>query len=210
MAAVLFVALGTREGIAVGQPERHPQRVVLEGMPAIRPGDLVFRRGDSLASAAVLTVDPGRYSHVGMVVQSPQGLAVVHAAPADDPAEVRLVASERLDVYLAPAAASAAAIYRSQDAAIAEAAAAVAAEYHRRGLRFDAAFSLQSEDELYCTELVWRAFREQGTDLLDAPPRRIKNLVFQGPLILPSDLLGSSRLQLLHVFPTKEKEDVPR
>ena len=56
--AVLILFQATRHGF--GQPERHPQRVVLEGMPAIRPGDLVFRRGDSLASAAVLAVDPGR------------------------------------------------------------------------------------------------------------------------------------------------------
>ena len=45
----------------MGQPERHPQRVVLEGMPEIQPGDLprAFRLppGQWVAVAASHTTD---------------------------------------------------------------------------------------------------------------------------------------------------------
>ena len=51
----------------------------------LRPGDLLFRRGTSMASRGVVLADGnGRYSHVGIVVDSAGTMMVVHAVP-DEP-----------------------------------------------------------------------------------------------------------------------------
>ena len=48
----------------------------------LRAGDLVFRRGGSLSSRAVVMADTDKgYSHIGMVVDSAGKAMIVHAVP---------------------------------------------------------------------------------------------------------------------------------
>lgn len=197
--------------------DRGPGQPALRPHPAearqLQPGDLIFRRGQSLASDVVLSLDAdAAYSHVGLLIAANgQRLAVAHAAPGEAaaaaPEPIRI---DPLSAFLAPGAAVAAAIYRPLDPAAAARAATIASRYAERRLPFDARFRLDTADQLYCTELVWRAFHEAGVELLDHPPRTIDNLLLQGPVILPSDLLRSSKLRRLLDFTTKENEDVSR
>ena len=80
---------------------------------AVESGDLVFRRGTTLLSFAVLAADRGAaYSHVGIVWKRDDGAAwVVHAAPGEEETAGG-VRAEPLDAFVRGGAASGFAIYR--------------------------------------------------------------------------------------------------
>ena len=68
----------------------------------LEAGDLLFRRGRSLHSHAVLLTDPAsRFSHVGLVVKGLEGLFVAHSVPAEGEQDggVRL---DPLEHFLSP------------------------------------------------------------------------------------------------------------
>ena len=162
----------------------------------LQAGDLVFRRGESLTSRMVLTADPrSAYSHVGILYLGEDGPLVVHAIPGDDfdaPTPLRV---EPLASFTE--AASAVGVHRlgEADAAVyAEDAARIALSYARDSVLFDVGFSLQSPEAMYCTELVWRAYREAGLDLVDGVFDDLRIPLGEGPYILPSSLLDSPYL----------------
>ena len=161
----------------------------------LKAGDLVFRRGRSLTSRMVLAADQrSAYSHVGIVVLTDDGPRVVHAIPGEDfdepmPLQVEPVASFT-------EAASAVSIRRLKEAGAdyAEHAAGIALSYVHDSVLFDADFNLQSRDAMYCTELVWHAYRDAGLDLVDGVFVELVIPFGEGPYILPSSLLGSPYL----------------
>lgn len=160
-------------------------------------GDLLFRKGRSLLSRAVLEVDPGAgFSHVGLVVRRGGRALVIHVEPGSSVDPGSTVRVEPLTRYLAPAKASAAALHRvDAPAALRRRATAVALGYARRGLDFDDAYDLSTPDALYCTELVWRAYLEAGLDLVDAELDSLTVPLLQGPYLLPGRLLASRHLR---------------
>ncbi len=132
----------------------------------LRPGDLLFRAGDSVHSAAVLAAQGNGWSHVGIVVRAGSGaLEVIHAAPADEPGEFDGVRRASLAEFARHAHKLGA--YRPQSAAAASYAAAHAEQY--LGRPFDSRLDGDSDAELYCTELITAAF--QGSDLPLEPAR---------------------------------------
>ena len=162
----------------------------------LRAGDLVFRRGESLTSRMVLTADPrSAYSHVGILYAGEDGLLVIHAIPGDDFSTPTPLRVEPLASFTE--AASAVGVRRLGEAeatVYAEDAARIALSYARDSVLFDAGFSLQSSEAMYCTELVWRAYREAGLDLVDGVFDDLRIPLGDGPYILPSSLLGSPYL----------------
>jgi hypothetical protein len=154
------------------------------------PGDLIFRRGRSLVSRAVLAVDGGsEYSHVGLISIVDGKAWVLHAIPPEEPAQKGGVIAEPLSVFLAPEKATAAGLYRVRTAGAAAAAERVAWGFVRAHIPFDSAFDLSTPNELYCTEMVWRAYREGGIDLAPPVPGR------QEKYLLPGRLLQSPYLR---------------
>lgn len=137
-------------------------------------GDLVFRMGRGLFSdifSSFGTNHP-RYSHVGIVIVEADACQVVHteASELTGKGNARI---ESMAVFLGPDRAAYGAVFRVRNMAAEQRRKVVAsaASYVRRQIPFDIDFNLESEDKLYCTELVWRAFREGGIDL--APKRDI-------------------------------------
>ncbi len=59
------------------------------------------------------------------------------------------------------------------------------------GLPFDNAYDLSTDDAMYCTEFVFKAFRSIGIDLLSGPLAEVR-VPFSGvrDVIFPSDLVG--------------------
>lgn len=183
-------------GHAPGPP---PRLVPIRIEPsAVSPGDLVFRRGRSLVSRAVLSVD-GRseYSHVGIVASAGTSTEVVHAIPPEEGKPGGVVA-EPLESFLAPELASAAAVYRPRDSRVGVRAAARAWTYARPRRPFDSGFDLSTPGAVYCTELVWRAYLEEGVDLVGRD--------FHDRYLLPSRLLSSPELALIRDY---EQEGIP-
>lgn len=172
----------------------------------LRSGDLVFRRGRTMTSRSVLAVDPSpRYSHVGLIRVGDGAVRVVHALPPEgDGADAGGIVVEPLDAFLSLPAASAAAIYRLRagSAAAGEAAAEAAWGYALAAVPFDQGFDLRSDRALYCTELVWAAYRRAGVDLVGGDLVRVRTAAGRGRYILPSTLTGSPLLAELRRVPS--------
>jgi uncharacterized protein YycO len=201
LGALLWTHLGVGSQAAYWLGLAPPSTVYHDARADVRPGDLVFRRGRSLVSYAVLYADPtSRYSHVGLVVQTQGDTLVVHATPGphgEPPAPVRV---EPLSVFLAPDHAVQAAVVRAP-ASHARRAAQVARTYATDARVFDDAFDLATADQLYCTELVWRAYRTAGLDLIDGALDTVALPWASGDrFVLPSTLYRSPHLRV--VFPT--------
>ena len=161
---------------------------------AARPGDVVFRRGRSLVSRAVLTGDRGAaFSHVGIVARRGGALVVVHATPGADAAVPEPVRVEPLAAFFARASAEAGALRRPRDPALGRRAARAALRL-ASGRTFDAALDLGTDDRLYCTELVWKAYREAGADLTGGRFDYAGGLLHDGPMVFPSTLFRTPSL----------------
>lgn len=164
------------------------------------PGDVILRRGRDAVSAVVLAADQGsRFSHVGIIADIGQLVAVVHALPEDEDHPEGQVLVQSIGDFLAPEKASEFAIYRLDRPSkeTAKAAAQRAVRYFREHRRFDADFRLETPDELYCSELVWRAFRESGIDLIDKQFAHLALPLGSGEFVLPSSFTKSRHLVLL-------------
>jgi hypothetical protein len=186
-AGLVSIALLARASTTTPTPA--PGRGLRFDETTFATGDLLFRRGRSLVSRAVLAADgSGEYSHVGLVSVVAGRAWVIHATPPEEPDDRGGVVVEPASVYLARERASAAALYRPLDRRAAVVAERVARGFARARLPFDAAFDLRTARELYCTELVWRAYRAAGVDLAPGAAARARYL-------LPSELSASPALQ---------------
>lgn len=157
-----------------------------------RAGDIVFLNGNSARSKIVRLLQGYclDYSHVGIVVMDNGVPFVVNA----DPAQGRVV-KQRWDAVVDPRQISGGAVFRVVNANLSQMnkASEVAEGYANDGVPFDSEFDLRTTDRLFCTEMVWRAYRCAGIDLC-------KDAETMHPHLLPEDLLKSHELQLVLRF----------
>jgi hypothetical protein len=137
-----------------------------------REGDLLFRRGTSPASRLVLELERSSgYSHVGILTAADGDFAVLHVSVGEEEPAPDRVRQDPLPAFLAPDRAAAWALLRLREGADRAGPLAVAAarRYLEARTAFDPALDLEDDRRLYCTELVWRAYREAGVDLAPGP-----------------------------------------
>ena len=132
-------------------------QVLPEAAGPLAPGELLFKgtgTGFGTRAAAAWSQGDRRWGHIGIVVRGPDGaLEVIHAdtGAAGEDGEVRRVSLAKflsdvtdLGVYDVDLTGPARAAYLAYaDSAV--------------GLPFDHAFSLATDNSLYCSELIWRA-----------------------------------------------------
>jgi hypothetical protein len=165
----------------------------------LRAGDVVFRRGRSFGSQAVVSVDPtSPYSHVGILASGSEETdwRVIHVMP-QGVAEITPVQLDPLAHFISADEASSYAIYRlrgADTAQTAEQAANIAHGFYDRGVVFDSRFDLSTDDAMYCTELVWKAYLGAGIDLMDGRLDVLEGPFFSGQAVLPSSLQKSAKL----------------
>lgn len=173
-------------------------------------GDIIFRKGRSLVSEAVLTSDgQSPYSHVGIIKIINDNVMVIHAVPSESPGEKDLVKIDALPLFLSYDRASMAAIYRldqiDKDAqACAIKASNIALSYAEQQIPFDNDFDLNTKDSLYCTEMVWRAYQGAGIDLVDGKFDNLAIPMSKGAYILPSSLLKSHWVKKIALLTAEE------
>lgn len=164
-----------------------------EALELARPGDVVFKAdGGVWGRLADSFSDDGEgYGHVGIVSAAADGaLRVIHAGGDPLSREGRVQETPLTDFL---GAAKIAALYRPVLAGEAlDRALAFAGEAAARSAPFDSDFSLDTEDRLYCTELVWRALSAATGE--DAVPRKSER---RGKVYVAlDDLQQSPRLKL--------------
>jgi hypothetical protein len=158
-----------------------------------KTGDLIFRRGKSFASQAVLITDQNsRYSHVGLVCLVKGKPFVIHSVPYENGNGKDEVKCEKLESFLSFEKASRAGVYRVSGISNSGLEKVVhwAKNAFDARVKFDEDYNLQSDDKLYCTELIWKSYRAAGIDLVKGHfddlniPLKGGNYILPGRLIL--------------------------
>lgn len=171
-------------------------QIAAESLRGLQPGDLLFKgaeTGTGTRIAAGWSLGDKRWGHVGIIAAD--GISVIHAdtgehARLGDPGQVRRVT---LADFLADVTTLGHyAIRLEGDGRMAYLAFAEGAV----GLAFDRGFTLESENSLYCSELVWRAMSAgAGEDILPQKSER-----FGRVYVSVSDLSDHPLARELSVF----------
>jgi len=167
---------------------------------ALRNGDLILRRGRSIESFAIFLADNNRdFSHIGIVAMENGIPYVIHIVPGDTEDTNEKVRKERPEAFLSKEKASRFAVYRSIfTAEELKAVASKAMEYYEKGIEFDNDYDLVSDQKLYCTELVLKAYQQlpintQGFELQEV---RIFSGVHE--ILFPGTFVHSPQFFLLY------------
>ena len=174
----------------------------------MREGDLVFRCGEGIVSRAVTSVEEdGLYSHVGILVRDDGEWKVVHAVPGEKehPGDFDRVKAETPGRFFAPDRARSGALVHCglSDPAALESIRETALGWARDSIRFDDAYDLADASRLYCTELVWRLYRQAGIDLSEGRRRSLNILFVHGECLLPEHLFHYSGKNVYYQFNTQ-------
>ena len=167
--------------------------IALPGDVDLRTGDIIVAGGVSLQSRVVLAMtDNNRYSHVGIIQVTPNGLFVIHAAPtgAGDGGVGDKVARIPLSLFLAERGYVAVQVMRlkaqsAEAMQLAQDACDYAYACVEQAVPFDGNFDLAEQDTMYCSELVYLAYQHAGLDWPDTIIRSVSTLIKDGPVILP-------------------------
>lgn len=173
---------------------------LLLAQDTLQPGDILFRKGLEAASHIVMGLDRASgYSHVGIITGQPGDLKVVHAVPAEGTDEIDRVKQDRLADFIRPDRATAFAVYRLNDIGNRKSE-GIRLEVSRRAEHiaarqtpFDSQYDLGSDDRLYCTELVWKLYKDAGATL-QVRPQRVEMPFFSKVVLFPSALQQSPNL----------------
>ena len=196
MIVVLFVTVACHSG------SKSP-RCTLPDSVSLQVGDVVFRRGGGFESHAVVSLDAhGKYSHVGIVVDTLGKLMVVHAVPGEpdfegDEDRVKL---DEVSTFFSSIYANKGAVARGRDSVKARRAAIVALDVFRRKLLFDHSYDSSDTTKLYCTELVMYAYDRAGVRLVASEPHSVTLPVVQSDIYFPSDVYESDWLRPIASF----------
>jgi len=186
---ILFVGFGTTYKSVSNE------YVVDMDFDMLSSGDLIFVRGNTMRGTIVRFFEKNNeYSHVGIIIKKDNSVQVIHASPGND--EAHLIRKVSLAEFIADKKITDFAVYRvSDDRQLLKKAISYAEECVRSRVPFDDAFSMKSEDSLYCTELVWRAYTQCNINLCSHGFSAVASLFIHEPIILPSNILSWEKLR---------------
>lgn len=163
-------------------------------------GDIAFRLGRSKESRVVTSTDRfAQYSHVGIVVQEHHQWFVIHAVPGEAPDnEPDKIKKDPIEQFFRYDRAKCGAIMRwnTSDTSLGNAIAHFAFEKYKQNTLFDNEFDKDDSSRIYCTELVYWAFLNQGIDITEGRAKKFPT--FKSPIILPSDISQNKHLEEIY------------
>ena len=191
---------------ACRQTEHNVQVHINTGEP-FRNGDLVLRCGHGLESKAVTTRSRSAYSHIGMLHLDTlkQQWTVIHAVPGESKkGEPEYLKAEPLDSFFCPLKAAEGAWMRINcDDCTADNAAKYCLRKVNERVVFDNKYLLSDTARLYCTELVWRAYLQQGIDISGGNRHEVPTLFCEeGECIFPCDIEKCNKILFVKSFNT--------
>ena len=166
---------------------------------SLRDGDVIFRRGRSIESFGVCVASNDMsFSHVGIVHKSANELCVIHIVPEEKDVS-SIVKNEPLKSFLDPGQSSCFGIYRTnynenQIANMLER----TKDFFNNQCHFDNKYDLESDNLLYCSELVVKAFASIDSSWFTIPTRTINLGVVNKDIIMPVDIIKYQNLKPLN------------
>lgn len=149
----------------------------------LRNGDLILRCGKSTESYAVHIADNNsEFTHIGIIVIENDKPTVIHAVPH----KKKRLKKETVLEFLSSNTSNYA-IYRSnfsEDKLLQVTAKAL--YFYNNKYTFDGMYNLKSDTELYCTELILKAFNSSGINL-NINTKEFNFLLSKHAIIFPSE-----------------------
>ncbi len=167
----------------------------------LQNGDLIFRRGTSIESQIVLLTDQdSEYSHIGMIYKINGKLFVIHTVPKENDADPGYIKLELIDEFLSDGKATRVAVYRliQNSSEKINIASSYAYNCYFKKLCFDNNYDLVTDAQLYCTELIWKAYKHAGVDLVCSRLRNIGFIITNKIMIMPSSIIESKLLKEIY------------
>jgi uncharacterized protein YycO len=157
-------------------------------------GDIVFRRGrDIMAKMVLAQGDSSRFSHVGILIKTKEGLSVIHAIPSELNND-GIVLVESIPDFFSNEKASTGSIYRVKGASSDESELMIKYALKKVGKPFDNNFNFSEDSSYYCTELVLKSITAGGKNIKDKI-RSVDILTIKEPVFLPDNLRISNQLE---------------
>ncbi|MBQ1635618.1 MAG: hypothetical protein II102_03305 [Bacteroidales bacterium] len=168
-------------------------------------GDLAFRCGRGMFSHVVtISEDRGLYSHVGVIVNDGGVWKVAHAVPDEKEfkGDFDRVKLEDLDVYFSGRRARRGCLVHTglTDSSLLGSLGQAAIKAFRDSVEFDNDYNLVDSCKVYCTEFVWRLFRDKGLDLSEGRRLNAHIMHIDGEVLLPEHLLDYSGNKVYYSF----------
>jgi hypothetical protein len=178
-------------------------RFNFSSLPELMEGDIVFRRGISTESYAVMAIDGNtRYSHVGVIHKNQEGkIGVVHIEPGDRYPD-NTIRFEPLEIFWDKKRASKGGIYRTLlDDQKKENISSYLERVIEERVKFDDGYNLFDTSKIYCTELLYHAFQCGGIEITKGV---LDTLLFpkRKPIIFPGTILRNRDLQTIFLYYT--------
>ena len=178
------------------------------GNEGFRDGDLLLRCGHGLESQAVTYRSGSTYSHIGLLqYDSLHGeWMVLHAVPGEaKQGQPEYLKRESLSEFFAPERATVGAWMRINcPDSIARKTVDYALQKIQDGVVFDNNYQLLDSTQLYCTELVWRAYMQQEIDISDGARSEVpRTFCREQECIFPSDIIQSKTTLFIHPLKSK-------
>ena len=171
---------------------------------SLQQGDLAFRRGESFTIDIVAYNDrDGRYSHIGIIVESDSGLMVVHSVAGNHPTQPGsdIIRIEHIDQFFAPDMARCGEIVRLElDSTQQSMLGKMALKKVTEKIPFDHNYDLSDTTHLYCTELVKLLYQNIGIDLTQGRLTHINAPGMSNDYIMPSDIYQNNKLKTIFIY----------
>lgn len=167
----------------------------------LQNGDLIFRRGTSIESQIILLTDQNsEYSHVGMIYRINDKLFVIHTVPKENDIDPEYIKLESIEEFLSGGKAARVGIYRliQNSSEKINIASSYAYNCYIKKYCFDNNYNLVTDAQLYCTELIWKAYKQAGIDLVCDRLRNINFIITNKIMIMPSSIIESKLLKKIY------------
>ena len=167
----------------------------------LQSGDLIFRRGTSIESQIVLLTDKeSEFSHVGMIYKTNGEVFVIHTVPKENDSDPGFIKFESVEEFLSDGKAARIGVYRLTQSSPdrIKIASNFAYKCYIKKYCFDNNYDLVSDKQLYCTELIWKAYKRAGVDLVCSRLRNINFIITNKIMIMPSSIIESKLLEKVY------------
>ena len=190
---LIFIIISCNENVSFPRVDLTPHQTVkdtiqerIDSLKKIcEPGDLVVRLGDDFISDRIryLSVTDHSYSHAGIIIMHDNKKMVCHIYPDDFVHGADTVRYDTIDSFLNTKTNLKCALYR-YDLSDRE---KVNFEeelnsYHKKKTHFDKKYDLNSDDKIYCSEMIYKALKKvTGNRIVIAKsfvPENMQDLMF--------------------------------
>ena len=157
-------------------------------------GYLIFLKGHTIRSKLLYAfTNNDKYSHVGILIQYKNELHVVHANPDKGTVARDAVIAEHVNNFIKNASPSFLLVLRMKrrDPILFNKVKQFILYHLENHTRFDHSFLLSTDEYMYCTELIFKAFRFVGIDLIEGKFDYVDTPIVTGDVVLPESIINS-------------------